>query len=44
MIPKVESAISAIESGAKRARIIDGRSVENLAAALRGANGTVVTA
>ncbi len=43
MIPKVTAAISALESGAKKVRIIDGRSVEVLTKALDGVGGTVVT-
>lgn len=43
MIPKVESAISAIEAGANSARIIDGRDIKNLVAALDSQGGTLVT-
>ena len=43
MIPKVEAAIAAIEAGANVARIIDGRTAENLTNALAGRGGTVVT-
>lgn len=42
MIPKVESAIAAIEEGAALARIIDGRDASNLEKALQGFGGTVV--
>lgn len=42
MAPKVKAALSALDEGAKRVRIIDGRSVENLSAALSGQGGTVV--
>ena len=43
MSPKVKAVITAIEAGAKRARIIDGTNIENLNAALNGQGGTVVT-
>jgi len=43
MSPKVKAVITAIEAGAKRARIIDGTNIENLKAALSGQGGTVVT-
>lgn len=43
MIPKVQAALYALESGAKRIRIIDGRVAENLLSALSGHGGTVVT-
>lgn len=42
MIPKVTAAISALKSGAKCVRIIDGRNVENLSNAFSGIGGTVV--
>ena len=42
MIPKVRAALSALESGAKRVRIIDGRDAENLSRAFSGIGGTVV--
>jgi acetylglutamate kinase len=44
MSPKVKAVITAITSGAQRARVIDGRDVANLVAALAGKGGTVVTA
>jgi acetylglutamate kinase len=44
MVPKVHAVITALQSGAKRARIIDGRDVANLVAAFDGVGGTVVTA
>ena len=40
---KVEAVLNAIASGAKRARIFDGRDVLNLELALAGATGTVIT-
>ena len=43
MIPKVTAAISALESGAKQVRIVDGRSAEVLERALSGIGGTVIT-
>ena len=42
MIPKVKAALSALESGAKCVRIIDGRDSENLSIAFSGSGGTVV--
>ena len=42
MVPKVEAALSAINAGVKRVRIIDGREVSNLDAALRGEGGTEI--
>jgi acetylglutamate kinase len=42
MIPKVKAALSALESGAKRVRIIDGREAGNLSRAFSGIGGTVV--
>lgn len=44
MIPKVQAAINAIESGAKSVRIFDGREVANLIAAFEGKSGTLVVA
>jgi acetylglutamate kinase len=43
MAPKVKAVISALTSGAKSARIIDGRKLENLENAFSGIGGTVVT-
>ena len=43
MVPKVEAVLNAIASGAKQARIFDGRDVRNLELALAGATGTVIT-
>jgi acetylglutamate kinase len=43
MVPKVEAVLYAIASGAKQARIFDGRAVWNLELALAGATGTVIT-
>ena len=43
MAPKVKGVISALTSGAKSARIIDGRKLENLENAFAGIGGTVVT-
>lgn len=42
MVPKVEAAINAIDSGAGSARIIDGTSVSAFIAALEGRGGTWV--
>jgi acetylglutamate kinase len=42
MIPKSKAALYALENGAKRARVIDGRNAKNLIAALDGFGGTVV--
>lgn len=42
MAPKSKAVITALSSGAKRARIIDGRKIENLEQALQGQGGTVV--
>ena len=42
MAPKSKAVITALSSGAKRARIIDGRKMENLELALQGIGGTVV--
>jgi acetylglutamate kinase len=43
MIPKASAAIYAVEHGAKRVRVVDGREPKNLLAALDGVGGTVVT-
>lgn len=42
MIPKAESAINAIKSGAKKVQIFDGRDVSNVQLALNGEGGTLV--
>jgi len=42
MIPKVEAVINAISSGAKSARVIDGRSLQAFEDALAGKGGTCV--
>jgi acetylglutamate kinase len=42
MVPKVEAAINAIESGALSSRIIDGKSIEAFVSALNGEGGTWV--
>ena len=42
MAPKVKAVITALTSGANRARVIDGRSIANVESALRGVGGTVV--
>ena len=44
MIPKAQAAINAIKSGAKSARVFDGREVANLVAAFEGKSGTLVVA
>jgi acetylglutamate kinase len=44
MAPKVRAVINALSSGAARARVIDGREILNLSAALKGQGGTVVYA
>ena len=44
MIPKVTAAINAVESGAKSARILDGKSWSAFEAALSGSGGTWVSA
>ena len=44
MVPKVKAVITALESGAKRARVIDGSKGFNLEQAFAGIGGTVVTA
>jgi len=43
MAPKVKAVITALSSGASKARIIDGREIANIERALRGIGGTVVT-
>ncbi len=42
MVPKVEAAINAIESGALSSRVIDGKSIEAFVSALNGEGGTWV--
>jgi acetylglutamate kinase len=42
MIPKAESAINAIKSGAKKAQIFDGREASQVGLALQGKSGTLV--
>jgi len=42
MVPKVKSAINAIESGAQAVRIFDGRNISELRAALADSGGTLV--
>jgi acetylglutamate kinase len=42
MAPKVKAVITALTSGANRARVIDGRSIANVESALCGEGGTVV--
>ena len=42
MAPKVSAVLSALNSGAKSARIFDGRQEENVIAALSGQLGTLV--
>jgi len=44
MVPKVEAAINAIESGALSSRVIDGNSIESFVSALNGEGGTWVHA
>ena len=44
MAPKVKAVITALKSGAKQARVIDGRFASNLTAAFCGLGGTVITA
>jgi acetylglutamate kinase len=44
MAPKVRAVLSGLESGAKRARIIDGTDLKNLKSSLSGVGGTVVFA
>ena len=44
MVPKVEAAINAIESGALSSRVIDGNSFESFVSALNGEGGTWVHA
>jgi acetylglutamate kinase len=43
MIPKAESAINAIKSGAKKVQIFDGREVSSVEFALQGEGGTLVS-
>ena len=43
MIPKAESAINAIKSGAKKVQIFDGREISSVELALQGEGGTLVT-
>ncbi|KGA03640.1 hypothetical protein GM49_0990 [freshwater metagenome] len=43
MIPKAESAINAIKSGAKKVQIFDGREVSSVELALHGEGGTLVS-
>ncbi len=43
MIPKAESAINAIKSGAKKVQIFDGREVSSVELALQGEGGTLVS-
>lgn len=43
MIPKAESAINAIKSGAKKVQIFDGRKVSSVELALQGEGGTLVS-
>lgn len=42
MVPKVKAAISALEAGAKKVRIIDGRDITKVEQAFGGVGGTVV--
>lgn len=42
MIPKVEAAMNAVQSGASAARVIDGKSLEAFQSALSGKGGTCV--
>ena len=42
MAPKARAVITALSSGAAKARIIDGRNISNLESALQGVGGTVV--
>jgi acetylglutamate kinase len=44
MIPKAQAAVAAIESGAKSARVFDGRDIASLKAAFAGQSGTLVVA
>jgi acetylglutamate kinase len=44
MVPKVRAVVTALKSGAKSARIIDGRNLANLEFAFQGRGGTVVSA
>mgnify|MGYP003336970111 CR=1 FL=1 len=43
MIPKSKAALAALDAGAIKARVIDGRDFKNLEAALQGYGGTVIT-
>ncbi len=43
MIPKSKAALAALDAGAIKARVIDGRDFKNLEAALQGNGGTVIT-
>jgi acetylglutamate kinase len=43
MIPKAESAINAIKSGAKKVQIFDGREIASVELALQGEGGTLVS-
>jgi acetylglutamate kinase len=43
MLPKSKAALYALDNGAKRVRVIDGRDSKNLISALDGAGGTVIT-
>ena len=43
MIPKAESAINAIKSGAKKVQIFDGREISSVELALQGEGGTLVS-
>jgi len=44
MVPKVEAAINAINSGAMSSRVFDGKSLEAFIDALQGKGGTWVRA
>lgn len=43
MIPKAESAINAIKSGAKKVQIFDGREISSVELAIQGEGGTLVS-
>ena len=43
MLPKSKAALYALDHGAKRVRVIDGRDARNLISALDGVGGTVIT-
>jgi acetylglutamate kinase len=43
MLPKSKAALYALDHGAKRVRVIDGRDSKNLISALDGVGGTVIT-